>query len=180
MSTFPPRAGGGGCCLFLEVSFLLSANQSSFYQFQNLIHYSIRKFLVPVWHKLISKKENVKQDHKGMNETWIFWLIPFAGHGLSQIWASIHLHVYFPYLRNVFMGWGGGGGLGWFIWEVFKLSGGWSLYQWLLSLITLLWFFFFNFKPSPCRLCSFAFSFFCISLKKLWASSIFAKLRPAL
>ena len=44
-----------------------------------------------------------------MNETWIFWLIPFAGHGLSQIWASIHLHVYFPYLRNVFMGWGWGG-----------------------------------------------------------------------
>lgn len=31
MSTFPPRAGGGGCGLFLEVSFLLSANQSSFY-----------------------------------------------------------------------------------------------------------------------------------------------------
>lgn len=31
MSTFPPRAGGGGCCLFLEVSFLLSTNQSSFY-----------------------------------------------------------------------------------------------------------------------------------------------------
>lgn len=107
MSTFPPRAGGGGCCLFLEVSFLLSANQSSFYQFQNLIHYSVQKSLVPVWHKLISKKQNVKQDHKGMNETWIFWLIPFAGHGLSQIWASIHLHVYFPYLRNVFMGWGG-------------------------------------------------------------------------
>lgn len=109
MSTFPPRAGGGGCCLFLEVSFLLSANQSSFYQFQNLIHYSVQKSLVPVWHKLISKKKNVKQDHKGMNETWIFWLIPFAGHGLSQIWASIHFHVYFPYLRNVFMGWGWGG-----------------------------------------------------------------------
>lgn len=142
MSTFPPRAGGGGCGLFLEVSFLLSANQSSFYQFRNLIHYSVRKSLVPVWHKLISKKKNVKQDHKGMNETWIFWLIPFAGHGLSQIWASIHLHVYFPYLRNVFMGWDGGGGLGWFIWEVFKLSGGWSLCQWLLSVITFLCFFF--------------------------------------
>ena len=175
MSTFPPRAGGGGCCLFLEVSFLLSANQSSFYQFQNLIHYSVQKSLVPVWHKLISKKKNVKQDHKGMNETWIFWLIPFAGHGLSQIWASIHFHVYFPYLRNVFMGWGWGGLSGRYL---SCLEVGLSISGY--SLLLLFYVFFFNFKPSPCRLCSFAFSFFCISLKKLWASSIFAKLRPAL
>ena len=104
MSTFPPRAGGGGCCLFLEVSLLLSTNQSSFYQFQHLIHDSVQR--VPVWHKLIGEKKTVKQDHKGTNETWIFWLIPFAGHGLSQIWASIYLHVYCPYLHNVFMGGG--------------------------------------------------------------------------
>lgn len=186
MSTFPPRAGGGGCCLFLEVSFLLSTNQSTFCQFQNLIHDSVQKTLAPVWHKLISKKKNVKQDHKGTDKILdILALSPLWGNGLSQTWASIYLHVYCPYLHNVFMKGGGGVGvvyLGGTAKETvsqFKLSEGWSLYQWLLYVITFLCFFF-NFKPSPCRLCSFAFSFFCISLKKLWASSIFAKLRPAL
>ena len=82
---------------------------------------------------------------------------------------------------------GVGGGLGWFIWEVLqkRQSSDLSCLEVGLcisgySLLLLFYVFFFNFKPSPCRLCSFAFSFFCISLKKLWASSIFAKLRPAL
>ena len=90
---------------------------------------------MPVWHKLISKKKNVKQDHKGTDKILdILALSPLWGNGLSQIWASIYLHVYCPYLHNVFMKGGGGVGvvyLGGTAKETvsqFKLSEGWSLY----------------------------------------------------
>ena len=85
-----------------------------------MIHDSVQKTLAPVWHKLISKKKNVKQDHKGTDKILdILALSPLWGNGLSQTWASIYLHVYCPYLHNVFMK-GGGGGLGWFILEVLQ------------------------------------------------------------
>lgn len=75
---------------------------------------------MPVWHKLISKKKNVKQDHKGTDKILdILALSPLWGNGLSQTWASIYLHVYCPYLHNVFMK-GGGGGWGGLSWRYCK------------------------------------------------------------
>ena len=97
---------------------------------------------MPVRHKLISKKKNVNEDHKGRNETWILWLIPFVGMDSGK-YGHPYTYMYIAHTCIMCLwgdgggvGLGGGGGVGVVYLEGtakdtvfrFKLSGGWSLY----------------------------------------------------